>query len=335
MSLPQYDWLIRVGSKASAGGGHVFRSQVLAECLKKQSQKCLIVLDEDTLPCWADFFRDHDFDVIFGGGLPVPKSGTIIDRYELSVNELQALSEQSPLMVLFDDLNAHPDWAHVLVNGAPGAIDETSSAQVGLIGNTYSVVNPRFCRTEAYVVAKDVSRIIVTFGMVDSKNATCKTIEILSQLSMQKIQIFVVMSRSAKHYEQVVEMVSLLANAELVVDCDDMSVLMLGSDLVIGGGGVSLLERMALGVPSITVCLADNQVANVRGSASMGGTLFAGVIGSLDGAKLASQVERLMADDKGRQMMSNKARLIIDGDGAKRIADRLISITNNNKSNGE
>ena len=43
-----------------------------------------------------------------------------------------------------------------------------------------------------------------------------------------------------------------------------MAELLSQTDLVIGGGGVSSYERCCLGVPSIVITVADNQVPNTK-----------------------------------------------------------------------
>ena len=45
------------------------------------------------------------------------------------------------------------------------------------------------------------------------------------------------------------------------------------TDIVIGAGGVSMLERFAAGVPSISTTIVDNQSAFVSGGVRLGATV--------------------------------------------------------------
>ena len=46
---------------------------------------------------------------------------------------------------------------------------------------------------------------------------------------------------------------------DLIEDCTNIVDILQNTDLVIGSGGVSLLERSRLGVPSITFLVSENQ----------------------------------------------------------------------------
>ena len=51
---------------------------------------------------------------------------------------------------------------------------------------------------------------------------------------------------------------------DLIEDCTNIVDILQNTDLVIGSGGVSLLERSRLGVPSITFLVSENQKNQVN-----------------------------------------------------------------------
>ena len=53
-------------------------------------------------------------------------------------------------------------------------------------------------------------------------------------------------------------------SVDLIEDCTNMLDVLRNTDLVIGSGGVSLLERSGLGVPSITFQVSENQKNQVN-----------------------------------------------------------------------
>jgi len=89
------------------------------------------------------------------------------------------------------------------------------------------------------------------------------------------------------------------------------------ADLVVTAAGVTMLEALALGRPTVAFVLAANQSRQLAGAAAAG-------------AVVASSPERLVADavvvatDAGRRVeLSARARALVDGGGADRVAAAL------------
>jgi len=100
------------------------------------------------------------------------------------------------------------------------------------------------------------------------------------------------------------------------------------------GGGVSLAEACALGIPAVGVAVVAGQVPTVRA--------FARRKLALDGGRLANQspeaavrvaqrvvgkVERLLEDQTMLGKMARTGRATIDGRGADRVADAIRRLT--------
>ena len=119
------------------------------------------------------------------------------------------------------------------------------------------------------------------------------------------------------------KIIALGPRGRLVLDVPDMVGALDEADFVIGAGGVSLMERMAAGVPSLTLLLAENQRLLVEGAARLGATI--------DGSKLARDeftgaLQAVFADTGARVSMAAAGRTAIDGEGATRVAERLLAL---------
>lgn len=101
------------------------------------------------------------------------------------------------------------------------------------------------------------------------------------------------------------------------------------TDVAILGGGVTLYEAAALGVPAVALAVVPAQAPTVRAFAAARAALDAG--GSGGGAAGAAQtiqavvrhVTRLLDDAALRQRMAGRARRLVDGRGAARAAAAL------------
>lgn len=109
----------------------------------------------------------------------------------------------------------------------------------------------------------------------------------------------------------------------LVLDAPDMVGALDEADFVIGAGGVSLMERMAAGVPSMTLLLAENLRLFIEGAARRGATIDGGPLAP---EELAGALQTVFADKGARVAMAAAGHVAIDGEGANRVAERLMAL---------
>ena len=129
------------------------------------------------------------------------------------------------------------------------------------------------------------------------------------------------------HLDEVREAVrSFGSRAELKIDEPDMLTLVRQADLVIGAGGVSLLERLACGAPSITVVTSANQRLAVQGAARLGGTVFVGSIEELSEDRLVESIAALASDSRLRAEIAARGPTLVDGRGCERVANALFRL---------
>lgn len=108
----------------------------------------------------------------------------------------------------------------------------------------------------------------------------------------------------------------------------EMAELMAECDLAFCAGGTTLYELCAIGVPSVSFSMADNQLPGVRAFEKAGLIPWAGdVRGHEDFWENAVRMLELLAGDLPRRRdVSMRMRMAIDGRGADRIAEALTSL---------
>ncbi|UCB56935.1 MAG: UDP-2,4-diacetamido-2,4,6-trideoxy-beta-L-altropyranose hydrolase [Candidatus Omnitrophota bacterium] len=101
--------------------------------------------------------------------------------------------------------------------------------------------------------------------------------------------------------------------------------LMRGTDTCISGGGQTTYELARCGVPAIGICLADNQLSNLKSWAALGFLEFAGWFNE---KKLFENIEKALRalDYKKRLKMSEVGRDLVDGRGAQRSIEEILRI---------
>lgn len=109
-------------------------------------------------------------------------------------------------------------------------------------------------------------------------------------------------------------------NAMLLLDLPDLAGFFARHDLQIGAGGGATWERCCLGVPSVLVVTAPNQLAVVPLLQQAGVVLASEPTREALGAALA----RVLGDASVRHTMARAGHALVDGRGAERVALAIL-----------
>lgn len=260
----------------------------------------------------------------------------VMDHYALDVHwQGAALSESVRLLVL-DDLADRPHRAQVLLDQNAGreTADYFGLVPDGcelLIGPAHALLRPEFVRLR--VQSLDRRRaldrpetLLITLGGIDKDNVTGRVLEALAGIPVARgLQITVVMGPTAPHLDAVKQRAAAMPMpVDVVAGVSNMGQRMAGADLCIGAAGSTAWERCVLGLPTLQVVLADNQVEAARSMAAQGVSLALPFPDALDFADaMAIGLEQLF-DPASYFAMVRAAAGLTDGGGAERLADRLL-----------
>jgi len=260
----------------------------------------------------------------------------IVDHYSLdNLWELEMLTAYKKLMVI-DDLANRRHFCDVLLDQNLG---RSSMDYINLVSqNTKFLIGPKFAllRTEfALLREKSLNRrvhpqfktLLISLGGVDMDNITCTLLRALNasnELPLD-LEITVIMGPNAPWVKDVKEQADKMRYVvEVVVDCQDMAHKMLISDISIGAAGSTSWERCALGLPSILLCLADNQKAVIK-ELSKSGCAIELDFSSYDDDEIRRRLDiALLLISQNLISMSKLASQIADGNGCKRVVNLML-----------
>ena len=107
---------------------------------------------------------------------------------------------------------------------------------------------------------------------------------------------------------------------------EDMAGLMAKTDLALASFGMTAFELAAIGVPMLLLCLSEDHRIAATSLAQAGAAEVAGIVKEVSDTALDAAIARLAADDARREEFGRRARSLIDGKGAARIAERLAAL---------
>lgn len=165
-----------------------------------------------------------------------------------------------------------------------------------LLGPKYILLRPEFSEARRNLRQRDgvVRRILVFFGGSDPANLTGKVLQALEHLQLSSLQVDVVVGSTNPYQDGIRKFCENHTWAIYHCQISNMAELIAAADLGLGAGGASMWERCALGLPTLTVVFADNQLHTTKDVAETGAILYLGLADSLSVDDYISAVQDLL-----------------------------------------
>ena len=253
----------------------------------------------------------------------------IVDHYALDVNWEKTVRKATPKIMVIDDIADRVHDCDVLLDqNFYVGMEKRYSGRVPLycqllMGPRYGLLREEFRELRGSVEQRKgpVKRMLIFFGGVDSDDYTARAINAVAGIGCHDLHVDVVIGAQHPHIAQIRSLCA--ANAySCHVQTPLMADLIASADLAIGAGGSATWERCCLGLPSFTICVADNQQELIRNAASAGLIYSPDVSGDLT-AHMSRHVVALMENGYLRHFISANSMSAVDGRGAARVAGCL------------
>src|SRR5688572_17263308 len=308
--------VLRADAGPDVGLGHLRRADAVAARLADWA-RCVLLLDDapgvrPETP-WRRVARDAEATV--AAATDENAAALVVDSYSIDVPRAMVRAAGIDLLVVFDD-HGRPVDADVVVS--PGLADTGGR----LAGPRFAPLAPVFEAAPSRTWPRVVERVLVVLGGA-TPAALMTTLVTAARRALPAATIDAVVG-PAREADTLTRQLLGLGGVTVHTAPAGLRPLMLAADVAVTAGGVTLLELAACATPSIAVTMAPNQVPNVRRLAAAGGVVVAG---DATGRDIAGAVEHelreLNEDRTRRQALGEAARRLVDGGGARRIAETL------------
>lgn len=298
---------IRVDASQEIGTGHVMRCLTVADGLAKQGAYIRFIV-RHMPPHLAEMIKSKGFDCKQLNSLSARNQldelkhanwlGTsqvkdaeesiaeladkkwdwlIIDHYALDFRWESILRNTTQKLMVIDDIADRKHDCDVLLDqNFYEDMDSRYAEKVPrhcqlMLGPKFALLREDFLEARKTIKVRTgiVKRVLIFFGGIDSENYTGKAIEALSGLSEYHFDVDVVIGAVNPNKDEIMKMCA--AQGYLChVQTRGMAELMANADLAIGAGGTAVWEKCSLGLPSVAIATAENQVKQLSDLATYG-----------------------------------------------------------------
>ncbi|MDE7313403.1 MAG: UDP-2,4-diacetamido-2,4,6-trideoxy-beta-L-altropyranose hydrolase [Eubacterium sp.] len=337
---------IRADANEQIAMGHLMRCMSVAFQLKKSVPDVIFILAEDyakhlvqqngfTCICLKHIYAqmEQELDELEGILRQHGVSCLLVDSYDISYAYMKRLQKICKTVYIDDlkhfaypaDLTVHYTYgAEQLLKTLEGSGKKPSTRY--LLGIRYAPLREEFSG-EAIRIREHVEQILITTGGTDPYDITIGILEKIQDFPDIKKQVV-----AGKFYHNLPllrEMAQKDASIQISHDIPDICRVMKQCDVAVSAGGGTLAELCACGVPTVCFTLADNQLDGAKAYADAGMMLYAGDVRK-DRASVLNRMtkllEMLQGDLAQRKRMGAKAKEIVDGRGASRIAEEMLQL---------
>lgn len=328
---------IRADAGGTLGTGHVMRCLALADALAASGARVSFVSRDLPEPI-QQIVEAHGHAVCPLDGATDDAASTratlcgrtvdwvVVDHYGLDASWETAMRASARHLLVIDDLANRPHDCDILLDQNlwpnPRRYDGlVPSACRTLFGPLYALLRPEFheARAQARPAEGAVRRVLVSFGGTDPAGGTQVALDALTGIDAG-LHVDVVVG-AAHPDREALQAECARRGYACHIQSARMAALMAEADLAIGAGGVSMWERCAVGLPTVTVAIASNQEEGVAEAARRG--LLYQCPGPPEAHRLRVHIQALADNPPLRRLISENGRRVVDGLGVGRVAGMM------------
>ncbi len=339
-------FFFRVDSNSYIASGHVMRCLAIANILIKKGEKvCFLISDDNSCSIlsqnnidfivlnsdWHNLMTDVEKvkKILKNQMSPI----LIVDTYSITKEYVECLKPYCKIVYL----GSKTEYLGPL----DMLISYSANIDYDYYKNMYSLgtcllLGPFYAplREEFQNVHKDykdhIERILITTGNTDNNHIVDRLLKsLLSEIEGKNIIIDVVIGRMFDDIENLYRNYNESGKVCFHENVESMSKVMKECDLAVSANGTTVYELLAIGIPTITFAMVEEQKKNAEAMAIYDiidycGESFVDQIGCV--GRIIERVIYYLSDNTELIGLAHRAHSIIDGNGSQRITDALICL---------
>ena len=334
--------LIRADASARIGTGHVMRCLSLVQGLHPSDGKSRLVAAEMT-PALEQRLQNAAIELSRLKTVPgseddaeqtlkiakeIDASWIVVDGYRFDAEYQRAIKAAGFRLLFLDDYGHSEHYSADLVlnqnlHASSACYERRESYTRLLLGTRYALLRREFLAYQDWKRETPAlgRKILVTLGGADPDNVSSLVIQAIH--SLRDVETVLVVGGSNPNIESLRRDLTNSKTISLVVDAQNMPELMAWADVAVAAGGTTSWELAFMGLPSLVIVLADNQVDVATRLGSEGVSTNLGPFSKLRAQDIAAKMRSLLDDATRRLSMGRLGRKLVDGNGVPKIITRM------------
>ena len=317
-SAPRYALCLE--SSHERGMGHLFRGVNLYHYLEGQSERSVVLINEDPHAIEVLTRNRVPYEVIDYADVQSNWETLLIRKYHVKVwlndklltdRRLYEHVRENPRVVLcaIDEEGDSADLLDIHFASTTFRSDLVPRGKKIYRGMEYLVLNEEIRKYQRIRTRAD--RVIVSLGGSDTYGVTVKVLNILKQ---KHIKADIVIGPSFEHKKELEQ--ELTEDYYVYHDVPSLIEKFSEYDVAITGGGITCLEAAALGIPCIIVASEDFEIITAQYMENIGCAVFAGFHEQIDAEKF--DISQFKIEEMSRAALNH-----VTLDGAKHIYGKI------------
>ncbi len=339
----------RTDGNSDIGMGHIMRCLSIAKACKSKkievafitaTKECVKVIEDQGI---KDYILETNYKEMESEIQPLQalladknKKDTVIliDSYQMTNKYVEELKQLGHVVCLDDLGNTYPADMLINYNMYAESLDydyKDNQKPKLILGPKYAPLRDEFLNKEAYEVREEAKKVMLTTGGSDPKNATAGLLNAFLRnglLNRKGIEYHVIIGPLNPFSDALKKEFGKNPQVVLHEKVTNMSEIMEDCDVLVTTTGSTVYEACAIGIPMIAFYYADNQqqiaeyldkntdVFNCGNYSQMAQMVCFNACDAL--------VRCVMGKDTRREL-NEQERNIVDGKGAMRITEELMS----------
>ena len=255
----------------------------------------------------------------------------IIDSYEVTNEYLEKIRRVTKKLAYIDDLNNMVYSVDILINGNINAQNlkykKNSTDELMLLGPKFNLIREEFREVPERGIRREVEAIMITTGGTDPYDINGKIVNIISKSKeLSKVKINIIVGKAFYNISSLRGLAKTNKNIILHENVEQMSEIMLTSDIAISSGGSTLYELCACGTPTLSFIMAENQISIVEMMDKSGYVESLGWYDTVTSDILLQRLNNLCHDYSKRVLLSKKMQTLVDGKGTERVVECVMQL---------
>jgi len=354
------NFAFRTDASKKIGSGHLLRCLTLAKTLRVQGNKCQFIIRKQQGNLIKKI-KNENFEVAVLSNIKNIKNSNsiysnwpnvdwnedakqtrnilkekkidwlVLDHYGIDKRWEKKLRKYTGKIMVIDDLAKRSHDCDLLLNQNLSASLKKRYQKIlpkncnVLLGPEYALLQKEYADLHLSAPPRigPVKHILVYFGATDQTNLIKLVISAFLQLERKDIELEIIVGSNTRSKE--IEKLKIFSkknkNIKLNNELKSLASLILKSDLAIGACGSTSWERCCLGLPSLAITIANNQIPIAKELHKLELIRWLGHYDIITSNIIRQELE--VSINRNLEIWSNKCKLVTNGNGARKVASIL------------